>query len=145
MVNWASSIKDKPKLDFLAILKPALGVEPFVKLNMSKYERSLLAQLRYGILPLQLETGRYNNEARENRFCRICNEGIVEDQYHFVFYCSAYNEKRDTFTNIMENRIPGYSNMNDDQKFVLLFKENSRALGRYVKDLFLYRKNLLYK
>ena len=35
----------------------------------------------------------------------------MEDQYHFVFHCSAYNEKRDIFTVLMKNRIPGYNNM----------------------------------
>ncbi len=73
--NWSNTIKDKSKLDFLAKVKPVFGLEPFVKLNINRYDRSLLAQLRYGILQIQLETGRYSNEVRENRFCKVCKGG----------------------------------------------------------------------
>ncbi len=34
--------------------------------------------------------------------------------------------------------------MNDDEKFILLFNEHSRAFGKYVRDIFLYRKGLIY-
>ena len=145
MLNWANGIKVKPKLDFLALVKPDFGIEPFVKLNISRYERSLLAQLRYGILQIQLETGRYNNEARENRLCRICNRGEIEDQFHFVFHCPAYNDRREHFMNLMSDRAPEWINMSETDKFVLLFKNHPRAFGRFIKDLFLYRKSLVYK
>ena len=39
-LGWSTNNKDKPKLDFLAKIK-AFGVESFVKLNISRYERSL--------------------------------------------------------------------------------------------------------
>ncbi len=145
MLSWENSVKDKCKLDFLTQIKPTLSIEPFVKLNIGRYERSLLAQLRYGILQIQLETGRYNNEKRENRLCKICDRGVVEDQYHFVFHCPAYNDKRNVFTALMQTRIPEWGTMNDTQKFEILFKNHSRALGKFVRDLFLYRKNLIYK
>ncbi len=144
-LNWINNVKDKSKLDFLSVIKPTHGVEPFVKLNISRYERSLLAQLRYGILQIQLETGRYNNEPRDSRFCRICNGGEVEDQYHFVFHCPVYNNKREIFTNVMQNRVPEWNTMSDNDKFILLFKDHSRLFARFVKDLFSYRKELLYK
>ncbi len=142
--NWENSVKDKCKLDFLALIKPAFGVEPFVKLNISRYERSLLAQLRYGILQIQLETGRYNNEKRGDRLCKICDEGRVEDQYHFVFHCPAYDDKRNIFMNLMKTRIPEWNTMSDNEKFVILFKDHSRAFGKYVREIFLYRKGLVY-
>ncbi len=143
--HWENSVKDKCKLDFLTQVKSTLKAEPFVKLNIGRYERSLLAQLRYGILQIQLETGRYNNEKREDRLCRICNGGTIEDQFHFVLHCPAYNDKRNAFTTLMETRITEWNTMNDTQKFVVLFNEHSRALGKFVRDIFLYRKSLLYK
>ncbi len=38
---------------------------------MSQQRRSYLAQLRNGILPLQLEVGRWINKAIEERLCLI--------------------------------------------------------------------------
>ncbi len=39
--------------------------------------RSYLTQLINGILPLQLEVGRWINKAVEGRLCLICNNGTV--------------------------------------------------------------------
>ena len=46
-------------------IKKDFGVEKYLELNISKYEKSLLSQLRYGVLPLRIETGRFVNESRE--------------------------------------------------------------------------------
>ncbi len=143
--NWSNGVKDKPKLDFLSDIKTEMGVEPFVKINISKYERSLLAQWRYGILQIRLETGRYCNEKREDRLCKVCNEGVVEDQNHFIWHCSKYNEIRDKFVQLIKNSHAGWDNLTENDKFVFLFKEKPRALARYVKDLFLHRKGVIYR
>ncbi len=74
--RWLDNMKGKPKLDFLACIKSEYGDEPYIKMNISRYERSLLSQLRYRILQIQLETRRYQNENRANRLCKICNSVI---------------------------------------------------------------------
>ncbi len=61
-----------------------------------------------------IETGQYCNEKRKNRLCKICNEGVVEDQNHFVWYCPAYNEIRDNFVQLITGRHANWDNsMND--------------------------------
>ena len=63
----------------------------------------MLAQIRSGILPLRIETGRYQNikdnttkKMRkmkvEERICLICNSGAVENEIHFIFECEPYIE-----------------------------------------------------
>ena len=41
--------------------------------NLSKSKRSLLAQLRLGVLPLAIETGRYTGKSIELRVCVVCD------------------------------------------------------------------------
>ncbi len=41
---------------------------------------------RNGILPLQLEVGRWINKT----VCLICNNSTVEDEEHFLFHCNFY-------------------------------------------------------
>ena len=108
-----------------------MGVEPFVKIHISKHERSLLAQLRYGILQIQLETGRYCNEKREDRLCKICNGGVVEDQDHFVWHCPVYNEIRDKFVQFIKNHTPTWDYLNEIDKFVLLLGTSSGSCQIY--------------
>ena len=61
------------------------------------FSRSFIAQLRLGILPLRIETGRFENlkDSLTGRFrklkvevrkCQICNLDDIEDEKHFYVY-----------------------------------------------------------
>jgi hypothetical protein len=41
---------------------------------------------------LNIETGRFNNINRNERFCFNCNKNSIEDEYHFILECSRYND-----------------------------------------------------
>ncbi len=49
---------------------------------MNHRQRSYLAQLRCGILPLHIETGRWYGVKEENRLCKACNNNQIENEYH---------------------------------------------------------------
>ncbi len=83
---------------------------------MSRQCRPYLAQLRNGILPLQLEVGTWINKAVEERLCLICNNGTVEDEEHFLFHCNFYNSERQDFYNYMKNNNPNFNNLSIEQK-----------------------------
>ncbi len=53
---------------------------------MRHKRRSHLAQLRSGILPLQIEVEKWANKDVEERLCLVCYEGLVEDEQHFIFH-----------------------------------------------------------
>ena len=65
--------------------KSTFEPEPYMYVYsyMSISERYLLAYLRIGILPLKLETGRYNNVRVEDRICELCHLH-VQDENHVV-------------------------------------------------------------
>ena len=60
--EWLESSRKMSKLDVYCSIKTEFGVEKYLELNIPKYEKSLLSQLRYGVLPLRIETGRFVNE-----------------------------------------------------------------------------------
>ena len=90
--KWSDDLKKKPKLRTYVQIKDKFEPELYVKLNLEKHQRSLLAQLRTGVLPLHIETGRFQNKKLEDRVCNICNTGAVESEYHFLFYCSLFHQ-----------------------------------------------------
>ncbi len=56
----------------------------------------MTAQIRIGILPLHIETGRFRNAKVEETVCQVCNNGDVENEFNFVCICNLYNiEKYD--------------------------------------------------
>ncbi len=92
-----------------------------------------------------LETGRYVNEKREDRICTLCNTNNVETIEHFLFDCSKYDTQRLPFVQKAQNVIDDWENLNQTECLSKLFNTMPTALGKYVKDIFLCRRNNLYK
>ena len=40
------------------------------------------------------ERGRYYDIARENRMCTLCNSQEIGDQFHYIFKCNFFANKR---------------------------------------------------
>ena len=57
--NWKLSVASKPKLRTYILFKETFTTEKYVQVPISRRQRSLIAQLRLGILQLKIETGRY--------------------------------------------------------------------------------------
>ena len=66
------------------------SVEDYVSMNIDKYTRSLIAQFRFGILPLQLEIGRYRGIPIDERLCMFCTNNEIEDEFHLIMICASY-------------------------------------------------------
>ena len=87
----------KPKLLFYKkIFK--LILDPSLRLHMSMHARairSFLCNLIAGTLPLREEVGRFLNERRSERWCRLCNyEAKIDDTIHFLAVCPRLNVVR---------------------------------------------------
>ena len=66
--QWLDELHSKPKLRTYMTFKDNINTENYVKSFMSRRRRSLLAQLRLGVLPLHIETGRFKNvKDKKNR------------------------------------------------------------------------------
>ena len=59
--DWKHNCSTKPKLRTYITFADKVKVAAHINCNLPKYERSLISQLRLGILPLRIETGRYTN------------------------------------------------------------------------------------
>ncbi len=55
---------------------------------------SVLVKLKIGVLSLQMETGRWKDTLFEYRLCRVCNEGLLENEPHLLLQCDALVEER---------------------------------------------------
>ena len=87
--EWSQELENKPKL---SILKKIAEYEEesscaYVKM---KSERRVLIKLRGGTAPFQMETGRWHGLKREERVCKECDSGEVEDVVHWVIRCPAW-------------------------------------------------------
>ena len=88
---WSEKCCSLPKLRTYILFKSEFKCEQYVTLFMSRKERSLIAQLRTGILPIRIENGRFHNVKdsvtgkmrklkAEERLCQLCNSDNVEKE-----------------------------------------------------------------
>ena len=80
---WKQALPKKPKLRSYCTFKEYLSVENYVKYNLTPAERSAIPQFRFGILPLNIETGRFRNQPVQDRLCTLCEFNEIEDECHF--------------------------------------------------------------
>ena len=76
------------------MVKDNMAVENYLKANLSKHRWSIISQLRLGILPLKIESGRYQKLSVAERVCKLCNDE-VETECHFVLHCWKLKSVRD--------------------------------------------------
>ena len=143
--EWTEAIQTKPKLRTYIIFKNEFTVENYIKYHMHKRKRSLLSQLRLGILPLAIETGRYCNVPLNDRLCKVCNDNVIENEFHFVMKCTLYQDLRTVLFNSALLLNPKFlSEMDENAKFVFLFMKCHKSLSQFTNDAFIRRKDLLY-
>ena len=71
--KWQVDISNKPKLRTYIKFKAVPDIENYVLCNLDRKLRSYIAQFRSGILPLEIETGRFRNIPLNERICKLCN------------------------------------------------------------------------
>ncbi len=85
--------------------KSCYDKDPYVCSIYNCGHREILAKFRSGILPLSIESRNFQNIPREFRLCTICNDNVIEDETHLIFYCNQYNDLREY---LYEKILPKY-------------------------------------
>ena len=147
--EWKESLSSYPKLRTYCKFKTMFSAEPYILTNIPKSKRRLLAQLRIGVLPLAIETGRYYRKAVEARVCMVCNCGIIEDELHFICHCHYYEHYRNELYllayNIYENS--NFDDLADIDKFVFIMSSEKMVLklAWFIQHSWRERQNVLFR
>ncbi len=138
-LEWCQKLRTYMKV------KNVVKVEQYVLSFISRQCRSYLAQLRNGILPLQLEVDRWINKTVEEWLCLICNNDTVEDEERFLFHCNFYYSECQDFYNYMKNNISNFNNLSIEQKLqTVMNKEYVQIFSKYLCKIYQMRQNKLF-
>ena len=77
-------------IKFNLLLKSCVQTETSVKSCMPRVRHSLFFQCISGILPLNLETGRYSDVEIDKRMCNLCWNNVVQNEVYFLCLCPFY-------------------------------------------------------
>ena len=85
-IMWKAAVALKPKLELYNSVELEYGVAPHLTAELNRHKCSVISQILFGCLQLEVEVGRYYGTPRVSRLCKFCNNGM-EDQLHFLFDC----------------------------------------------------------
>ena len=81
-----------------------------------KRQRSMLAKLRGGTAELRIETGRWRGLKREDRICKNCRNGEVENVEHLVMRYEQVKEERGKLMELMDERVEKWQGMENESR-----------------------------
>ena len=102
------------KLRTYALFKCDLVLEPYLLAIEDRDKRVLLSKFRIGICPLRIETGRYEQVAKNKRglpeierICKCCIHAsdMVENEHDFLLLCPAYENERKYLYDMLCNKF----------------------------------------
>ena len=134
---------NKPKLRTYVKVKDFDSPACLVKIGMSRCQRSLTAQLLCGILPLELEVGRYLGTDKRFRYCKVCGTKEVEDEIHFIFDCTRLREARKGIANILS--VQDRRRHKRTRLGMLLSPKYIKTFAIELEKLYTARQGALYK
>ena len=140
--DWTNETTLKPKLRTYNRIHDFDAKQVLISSNLSRYQRSILTQLKFGILPLKIETDRYQGIPPEERLCKICQLNVPEDELHFVFTCPALEHIR---RNQPEMPINTDNIDGDVLKLKEMYKkDNIQVTAKFFENLYRERQRLIY-
>ena len=141
--KWSSEVCNMPKLRLYCKFKEDKQEELYLSLPIPMRLRRDLARFRTTSHNLEVEMGRHTNISYEDRLCQLCGRSnifAVEDEFHVVFDCEAYNDIRRVY--IDKEVLIGAN----EYSFISLMKtDNSDDIvnfANFISCLFKVRKQL---
>ena len=105
--------------------------EAHVKTHLSKVKRSLISQIRNGVLPLEIEMQRYQGVLRAERHCKLCQAGETEDKLHFLFRCDKLQKAHIE----MYHATPELLNVNNELTKFQMLRNMPNVFGNSIVKL----------
>ena len=90
------------KLRTYKIFKTVICFEKYLDILNNQGQRKLYSRFRLSSHNLEIKKGRYrtNSIPADQRICKLCNEGKVKDEFHFLMQCPFYLVER---TSLLEH------------------------------------------
>ena len=124
------------KLRTYRTCKSTYETETYVKIIMPFSCCSAFAKFHAGVVPLRLETGRFENLAVNQRTCFNCSD-LVESEKHVLLLCPLYDDLQQEMYYVKSQYNPNFHMLNDDEKIAYMFSSNSviKAVAKTCKDI----------
>ena len=136
--NWRAALRKYSSLTFYNLIKRNFETENYLLLLDKPIQKILLTKARLGFLKLEYVRGIWFKIPHNERVCKICDSGEIEDIYHFIVKCSAYENERRRF---LTDYIPNYNYL------ITIFQSCDKntiiSLSRFIYHAYNIRQTML--
>ena len=109
---------------------------------------------RTGILPLEIETGRYvpifdktlkktRKRTANERICKLCRLNDIENEYHFLCVCPVYNSRRKLLFEEIELKHVHFHTLSLSDKFIFVMKHCQIEVSKFINEAWSIRQTKL--
>ena len=123
---WKTTINTNGRLEFYNKYKNSFEFEEYLRIA-SFDKRKAITKIRCSDHDLEIQRGRHNGNNRAVRMCKLCKNNAIDNEEHFLFECSFYQE------------IRGITDF-CSTKQSLFSLDNSDRLGQYIMLAFCKRR-----
>ena len=126
--NIENKCKSSLKLRTYNLISEFSTDKSYLSKPLSFVQRKFLAKLRLGVLPIRIETGRYERPRKEaeERICKQCPSNSPETEVHFFVQCPRHTQLRTSFFSKIDDE--NFTGLSDIEKFKFLV--NCPALAK---------------
>ena len=134
------------KLRTFGKLKTDIGIAKYLTRIKCIDNRVALSKIRLSNHDLMIEKGRHMKIDKTERFCPFC-PNLIETESHFLLQCKTFSILRRTLLAEVENIVPTFNQVCDQDKFLILLNNENIAnqVGDFVHKALNCRRFLLNK
>ena len=139
--EWRTHIHSSHVLILHNSIKEHVRLEPYLENSVStKILRSAFTKIRVSFHSLKIQTCRYERERieRQYRYCELCNNGDIEDDFHFIFICHHYK-------NLRMKYIKRFYRCRPSMYKLIMYLNSSNKVEQYMLSKFLNEAYILSK
>ena len=86
-----------------------------------------------------IETGRYNQTSLNDRFCPVCDSGIIEDEFHFLFHSPKYSIPWAKFYNKIQQNFVDFNQLSYTKLIIKLMNTQNFSINSpFLKFIYLF-------
>ena len=132
--KWRSELHSMTSCDIYVVFKQEFKLEKYLLCENHKYRRAI-CNFRLNNTRIPKVTGRYRGLERSQRFCNLCNDNRVGDEFHILFECNNIS-----IMDIRQKYLPKiYTVQPSVWKMILLFQTDKTKvickLGAFLSNV----------
>ena len=75
---------------------------------------------------------RYDQTPHNDRFCPVCNSGMIEDEFHFLLHCPKYSIPREKFYNQIQHNLVDFRQLSSTELSIKLMNSQNFSLNSHL-------------